>query len=341
MTSNKAFRRCFMAKKVKTSSLLNFQQSFSTEHACIEYLADLRWPKGYKCKKCGCGKAYQLKVHPRVFMCSKCNFQESVTAGTLLHRTKLPLIKWFWATYLLAQDKRGVSAMHISRELNLRYATAWTMLHKLRRALADPGASPLAGVVEVDQTYYGGNGVPGSGGRSLANKNKVLIVMAVERKLAPEKKMPGIKNSGFVAGNAKVAMIPSASSQSLGSFLEASLAPQTNMITDGWAGYSGPGKSFGHEPVVLGNPKNAGEFLPLVHLQFNNLKSWLNGTFHGVSPKHLPAYLNEWNYRFNRRFLISDLFKYVLKRVTESAAVTYKEIKNGPDSMEPIHGLCG
>ena len=330
-----------MAKQYKTSSLLSFQQSFSTEHACIEYLADLRWPKGYKCKKCGCRKSYQLKVHPRVFMCSKCNFQESVTAGTLLHRTKLPLIKWYWAAYLLAQDKRGVSAMHISRELNLRYATAWTMLHKLRRALANPDAFPLQGVVEVDETYYGGKGGPDSGGRSLANKNKVLIAMAVERKLAPKKKMPGIKKSGFVAGNAKVAMIPSASSQSLETFLEASLEPGANMITDGWGGYSGMGEDFQHEAVVLGNPKNAGEVLPLVHLCFNNLKSFIRGTFHGVSPKHLPAYLNEWNYRFNRRFMISDLFKYLIKRVTISDPVTYKEIRQGPNQMEPVHALCG
>lgn len=330
-----------MAKKNKTSSLISFQQSFGTEHACIEYLADLRWPRGYKCKKCGCRKAYQLKVHPRVFMCSKCNFQESVTAGTLLHRTKLPLVKWFWAAYLLAQDKRGVSAMHISRELNLRYATAWTMLHELRRDLADPESFPLAGVVEVDETYYGGKGGPGSGGRSLSNENKVLIAMTVERKLAPKKKMPGIKKSGFVAGNVKVAMIPSASSQSLKTFLQASLEPCANMVTDGWPGYSDPGQDYQHEAVVLGNPKNAGEVLPLVHLQFNNLKSWLRGTFHGVSPKHLPAYLNEWSYRFNRRFLISDLFKYVLKRVTSSMAVTYKEIKQGPTLMETIHAPCG
>jgi hypothetical protein len=330
-----------MAKKYKVSSLISFQQRFGTEQACIEHLAALRWPDGYRCKKCGCEKAYQLKVHPRVFMCSKCNFQESVTAGAILHRTKLPLVKWFWAAYLLAQDKRGVSAMHISRELNLRYATAWAMLHKLRLALADQDAFPLQGVVEVDETYYGGKGGPGSGGRSLANENKTLIVMAVERHLARGNKAPGIKKTGFVAGNAHVAMIPSASSQNLKSFLKASLAPQTNMITDGWAGYSGSGESFQHEPAVQGNPNNAGEFLPLVHLQFNNLKSWLNGTFHGVSPKYLPAYLHEWNYRFNRRSLISNLFQYVIKRVANTASITYKEIRQGLDQMKPVHALCG
>ena len=319
-----------MVKDHKGSSLISFQQRFASEQACIEHLAGLRWPAGYKCRKCGCDKAYQLKVEPRVFQCARCNFQESVTAGTLLHRTKIPLFKWFWAAYLLCQDKRGVSAMHLSRELNLRYSTAWTMLHKLRRALADHGAFPLEGVVEIDETYYGGKGGPGGGGRSLANENKALIIMAVERKLARGKKMPGVKRTGFVAGNAKVAVLPSACAANLGSFIQASLTPGTNMLTDGWAGYISPGQNFRHEPVGQGDPKNAGVILPLVHLQFNNLKSWLNGTFHGVSPKHLPAYLQEWNYRFNRRGLSSNLFQSVIRRVVNMADVTYKEISQGP-----------
>lgn len=329
-----------MGKNHKGSSLLSFQQRFATEQVCIEHLAKLRWTAGYKCRKCGCDKAYQLKVEPRVFQCARCNFQESVTAGTLLHRTKIPLLKWFWAAYMLAQDKRGVSAMHLSRELNLRYPTAWTMLHKLRRALADNGEGLLGGVVEVDETYYGGKGGPGGGGRSLANENKVLIVMAVERKLARGNKTPGIRRSGFVAGNAKVAMVTSASAADLGSFIKASLAPGTNMLTDGWAGYNGPGQSFKHEPVVQGEPKNAGVILPLVHLQFSNLKSWINGTFHGVSPKHLPAYLQEWNYRFNRRGLITDLFQYVIRRVANMGAVTYKQIAQGPLVVNTLHVPC-
>jgi hypothetical protein len=184
-----------MGKGHKGSSLINFQQRFHSEFTCIEYLAKLRWPKGYKCQKCGCEKAYQLKVEPRVFQCSECRFQESVTAGTLLHRTRTPLVKWFWAAYLLSQDKRGISAKQLSRELDLHYATAWTMLHKLRRALCDKGAFPLTGVVEVDETYYGGKGGLDSRGRSLNNKNKALIVMAVERKLAKPEKMPGIKKA--------------------------------------------------------------------------------------------------------------------------------------------------
>lgn len=318
-----------MSKSGRESSLIIFQQRFGTEQACVEYLASVRWPTGYKCKKCGCQKAYQLKVQPRVFQCSNCRFQESVTAGTILHRTQLPLVKWFWAAYLMSQDRRGVSAAHVARELGLHYSTAWTMLHKLRRSLASPDDHPLQGVVEVDETYYGGKGSSGSAGRSLANDNKMLIVMAVERKLAPKGKMPGIKKSGFVVGNARAALLNSASSQNLCSFLKDNVAPGTNIITDGWAGYNSSGKSFEHEAVTLGNPKMAGEFLPLVHLQFNNFKSWVKGTFHGVSKKYMPAYLQEWNYRFNRRALISNLFQYVVRRITNAAPITYKEIALG------------
>lgn len=328
-----------MPRSSRKSSLISFQQRFGTEHACIEYLASVRWPTGYKCKKCGCQKAYQLKVQPRVFQCSSCRFQESVTAGTILHRTQLPLVKWFWAAYLMAQDRRGVSAAHVGRELGLCYSTAWTMLHKLRRSLSGQSERLLQGVVEVDETYYGGKGSSESGGRSLSNENKMLIVMAVERKLAPPSKLPGVKGSGFVAGNAKAALVPSASSQDLSSFLEGNVAPRANIITDGWAGYHSSGESFEHEAVALGNPKNAGEFLPLVHMQFNNFKSWIKGTFHGVSKKYMPAYLDEWNYRFNRRSLISDIFQFVVRRITESAPISYKDIGNGPLLMEPLHGL--
>jgi hypothetical protein len=229
--------------------------------------------------------------------------------------------------------------MQLSRELDLHYATAWTMLHKLRWALSDKGGFPLAGVVEVDETYYGGKGGHDSRGRSLSNKNKALIVMAVERKLAKPKKMPGIRKSGFVAGNAKVAVAASASADALGPFLKANLAPGTNLLSDGWPGYTPAGKRFQHEPVTQAKPDNAGNVLPLVHLQFNNLKSWLNGTFHGVSPKHLPAYLQEWNCRFNRRFFISDLFRYVMRRMTDSVAITYAQIRQGPTALKPVHGL--
>ena len=159
-----------MDKKRGFSSLISFQHRFSTEQACIVYLTNQRLPKGYKYKKCGCVEAYQLRRRSRVFMCKHCNSQESVTSGRVMHRTKLPLMIWFWTVYLLIQDKRGVSAMHIKRELDLHYDTAWTLLHNLRRALADDEDSALTGVVEVDETFYGGKGSTESRDRGLSKK---------------------------------------------------------------------------------------------------------------------------------------------------------------------------
>lgn len=318
-----------MTRKKGFSSLISFQHRFNTEQACIEYLASQKWPDGYKCKKCGCTSAYQLRRRSRVFMCRHCNSQESVTSGTVMHRTKLALMIWFWAAYLMSQDRRGVSAMHISRELDLHYSTAWTILHKLRRVLAEDKASPLEGVVEVDETYYGGKGHSESKGRSLSNKNKALIVMAVERKPARKNKAPGINESGFVSGNARVTLVASASSEDLSPFVQTALESGTNMLTDGWAGYQGNETHVKHEPEPQGNPKNAAILFPIVHMQISNLKSWLNGTFHGVSKKHLPGYLMEWSYRFNRRNLISSLFGYVIRRLMNTEPITYTQVKSG------------
>jgi hypothetical protein len=179
-----------------------------------------------------------------VFRCSACIQQESVTAGTILHRSKLPLQMWLWAAYLLMQDKRGISAMQLSRELNQRYATAWTVPHRLRRALFEKQDRLLSGVVEVDQTYYGGkggSGGAGGGGKSMQSENKCLVIMSLERKPSRDKKAKGIYHNCFVAGNAKMAMAGSASAKDLGSLLKASLTPGTNPLREGWAAYIKPG----------------------------------------------------------------------------------------------------
>ena len=123
-----------MVRKRRESSLISFQQKFGTEHSCIEYLAVGSLAEGLPMQEMRMSKSLSTQGSARVFQCSNCRFQESVTAGTILHRTKLPLAKWFWAAYLMAQDRRGVSAAHVARELGLHYATAWNMLHKLRRS---------------------------------------------------------------------------------------------------------------------------------------------------------------------------------------------------------------
>ena len=132
--------------------MLEFQERYGSEAGCIETLARLRWPQGYVCARCGERRSYQLKTRPRTFECARCGDQESVTAGTIFHRTRTPLRKWFLAAWWMARDKRGVSALLLSRELGLRYETAWLMADKLRHALTERPEFSLEGLVEVDES---------------------------------------------------------------------------------------------------------------------------------------------------------------------------------------------
>src|SRR6267378_795612 len=235
------------------AGLLDFTARFGTEERCIEHLAGLRWPSGFVCSGCGGRGAWRLKARPRVYECGTCHRQESVTAGTVFHRTRTDLAKWFVAAYLMGRDKRGVSAKFLQRELVVAYQTAWTMAHKLRHG---PSEDPT----------------------------RLL--------------------HGFFAGNARIAVLPAATGAELGAFLKANVAAQSHLLTDGFAGYRGDDAGLGehlkHTPVIQGEAANAGAFFPIIHTLFSNIKAWLVGTHHGVSAKHLPRYLREWSYRFNR-----------------------------------------
>lgn len=319
------------------SRFLTFMDRYRDEAACIAALAELRWPKGFVCAGCAERTAYQLAVRPRVFECARCGQQHSVTAGTIFHRTRTSLRKWFAAAWLIAQDKRGVSALFLARELALRYDTAWLMAHKLRHALSERPEYPLDGLLEIDESYYGGRGKPASRGRGLTDPNKSLMAIAVETVPAsPRQSLPrakaggeGIKKSRFVAGSARIAILPGASAAELGNFVRSNAKPGARIITDGLKSYDGLADSFRHYSIVQDGGKNADAVLPIVHVLFSNLKTWLNGTFHGVSAKHLPRYAREWNYRFNRRRRIADLTDFLLRRAATRSTITYRQLIAG------------
>src|SRR6266851_3446363 len=298
------------------SGFLTFMDRYRDEAACIAALAELRWPKGFVCPGCARRLAYQLAARPRVFECAGCGRQHSVTAGTVFHRTRTPLRKWFAAAWLIAQDKRGVSALFLARELALRYDTAWLMAHKLRHALSERAEYPLDGLLEIDESYYGGRGKPESRGRGLTDPNKSLMAIAVETVPAGPRQGEGIKKSRFVAGSARIA-------------------------TDGLKSYDGLADSFRHYSIVQDGGKNADAVLPIVHVLFSNLKTWLNGTFHGVSAKHLPRYAREWNYRFNRRHRIADLASFLIRRAATSPTITYRQLVNGVQLNGVLPALTG
>ena len=320
------------------AGLLEFAARFGTEKRCIEHLAGLRWRGGFVCAGCGGRQGWRLKARPRVFECAACHRQESVTAGTVFHRTRTDLSKWFLAAYLMGRDKRGVSAKFLQRELAVAYQTAWTMAHKLRHGLSEDASRPLHGFLEADETFIGGRGDPTSPGRSTKNPDKSLVVAAVEKVPAPKNKKGkhghAVKRQhGFFAGDARIAVLPAATGAELGAFLKANVAANSRLLTDGFAGYRGRDADLGehlkHTPVIQDEGANAGEFFPIIHTLFSNIKAWLVGTHHGVSAKHLPRYLREWCYRFNRRNLPDALDGYLIRRAVECASITYDQLKAG------------
>lgn len=299
-----------------SEGILSFIRRFSNEIDCINAIANLRWKDGFVCQ-CGSTKAHHLKSRPRIFECASCGHQHSVTAGTVFHKTRTDLTKWFLAAYMMASDKRGVSAMHVSRELGMRYDTAWLMCHKLRAALFERSGFELEHFIEADETFYGGYREKGMRGRS-KNDKKAMLVLAVEQKMATK----GPRK--WIAGNARIEVIENADVATLNGFMKRHVKPKTRIITDGWRGYNGlKDAGFKHHGVIASG-EAAGENLPIVHIMFSNLKAWLNGTHHGVSKKHLHRYLKEWNYRFNRRN--GPVVDFVLNRLANNRGVTYQSL---------------
>ena len=268
-------------------NLKEFDARFGSEKACREYLLKLRWPDGFRCPRCGCRESSPVRTV--LLRCRDCRHQTSVTAGTIFQSTRLSLRLWFRAMWWMTTQKNGVSALGLQRVLGLRrYETAWTWLHKLRRAMVRPGRDRLAGRVEVDETYLGG-AEEGLRGRHL--RAKTLIVVAAQE-------------DGRGIGRIRMRQIVDASAESLLPFVEESITPGSVVRTDGWLGYA-PLRTTGylHEIISLrGRKKPASELLPRVHRVVSLLKRWLMGTHQGsASHKHLDYYLDEFTFRFNRR----------------------------------------
>lgn len=260
---------------------VDFENRFGSESACIDYLRAMRWPDGFVCPRC----AGRVSWHTNrgLFHCSGCGVQTSVTAGTVLHRTRKPLMLWFRAIWHITNQKYGANALGLQRILGLgSYHTAWQWLHKLRRAMVRPGRDRLSGIVEIDETFIGGRKKPGKRGRGAAGK--ALVGVAVEDKGAE-----GI-------GRIRLQHLPDASGTSLIPFVQSVVQPGTTIRTDNWDGYINL-VDRGFPRVVVSSRE-----MKLTHLVASLLKRWLLGTYQGaVRPSHLAYYLDEFTFRFNRR----------------------------------------
>lgn len=308
-------------------NLTELEADFGSEEACRAYLARLRWPTGFVCPRCGSAKAWSVRD---LWECGGCGCQTSVTAGTIFQDTRTPLAVWFRAMWWVTTQKNGASALGLQRVLGLKkYETAWTWLHKLRRAMVRPGRNLLTGRVEVDECYVGGleEGLPGR-----LNLKKALVVVAAQED------GPGI-------GRIRMRQIIDASAESLVPFVQGSVEPGSIIHTDGWLGYLPlERKGYQHDVTFLrGKKKSPSELMPRVHRVISLLKRWLLGTHQGaVSHKHLDYYLDEFTFRFNRRRSKSrgKLFYRLAQQAVAVGPVPYDQIVHPTSGRpKPNHNL--
>ena len=297
-------------------NLSELEERFSSEEACREYLFALRWPDGFRCPRCDRDKAWA--VGKDLFECVDCSYQASVTAGTILQGTHKPLRMWFRAIWWVTSQKTGVSALGLQRGLGLgSYPTAWTWLHKLRRAMVRPGRDRLHGLVEVDEVYVGGDR---SGSRGRGAGGKALVFAAAEEVA-----------TGRI-GRIRLLRIPDAAMMSLHEAVAACVAPGATVRTDGWGGYNGL-DAIGYARTIARKEGIVGEdVLPLINRVASLLKRWLLGTHQGaVRPAHLDYYLDEFTFRFNRRTSRSrgKLFYRLVEQAVVCEPWTQSEIRGG------------
>lgn len=268
------------------ATFLQFQDWFSTEEKCLDYLAQLRWPDGFVCPKCGSSTSW--RTSDRLWMCTTCSRRTSVTSGTILDRTRTPLRTWFAAIWFVTSQKTGVSALGLQRVLGLKsYETAWVWMHKLRRAMVVPERQLLAGTVEVDETFVGGI----SRGNSGRSTDKVPVMIAAES--LPKNRIGRIRLEPTPAGQLPVI-----------AFTQRVVTPGSMITTDGARELRRlSGLGFEHQYFTqLGSDVPAHIDLPAVHRVASLLKRWMIGTMHyGASQEQFAYYLDEFTFRFNRR----------------------------------------
>ncbi len=287
-------------------SFKEFCKRFNTEESCREYLIQLRWPKGFVCPKCGEAGGYYLEER-HVYQCKHCRYHASATAGTVMHRSKLSLTSWFWAIYLTARDKRGYSAVQLSSELGIAYSSAWYLLHRIRTAMANRDAEyMLCGIVEVDDTYFGGPKSGGKRGRG-TEKTKVIVAVSKDKKDRPL----------YI----KMKVISDLKGSTIGNFVNSVIKKGSVIQSDAYGSFRKPmADGYTHQYDVFDSDK---DMLHWMHQIIGNVKAAINGTFHGFDDKHLQAYLDSFCYRFNRRNLRGEIFTRLLVAVTATPILGY------------------
>ena len=312
-----------MGRPEYPKDMREFREKFTTQEACVEYLIRCRWPEGFVCPRCSGNTGTLLKTRPLI-KCRSCLYQGSPTAGTLLHRSHIPIREWFWAAYLMATHTAGISAVQLQRQLGISSdTTAWHMLHRLRKGMVNENRTLLSGLVEADERFVGGPAKSKRGRGVAAAKNKSLVIGAVEVLSYQDKQ--GERRER--AGRLRLSILDDASAESIRGFLTQKIEPRTTVRTDGWLGYSDDALvGYKHRVRLVRRSERAHQVAPHIHRVFSNLKAWLNGTHHGVEPKYLQSYLEEFVFRFNRRNTPMAAFQTLLGISARKAPLSLREL---------------
>jgi len=291
-------------------NLVDINTMFPTDEKCRELLTRLRWPEGVQCPRCKM-IATELETEKTLYYCKDCDYQFSVMAGTIFNDSHLPLTKWFLATLLLCEAKKGMSACQIQRTLGISYKTAWYLCHRIRAAMMQADRPMLSGKVEMDETYVGGKAI----GKENRLTNKEIVI--------------GIRQRG---GDLRFFHAQDVKSGTLQKFIRENISQDVDVLfTDDFKSYRGAAKELRKE----GRHKTIRHKLRIyvkgdihtntVESAFSLLKRGVIGTWHRISAKHLAAYLQEMEFRFNRRKR-SDLFLDTLRHMVTAQTLTFEKL---------------
>ena len=317
-------------------SEIEFDQRFSNPYTCYEYLAKTRWPNGFVCEKCGHNAFWISAKH--IYICTKCEHQYSLTAGTIMHRTRKPITYWFKAMWWFTTRKSGVNAVNLKELLGLgSYQTAWTWLQKLRRCTNRKDREKLSGRVEVDEFFVGGQK---TGKRGRGADGKTIVYIAVERDL---KQDPSTLDEYWQIDRARMQVALDCSSYSLETFINHNIEAGSTVATDKWSSYQPiVNIRYHHEIVDAANQKGSESRLYGAHLVVSLVKRLIRSTFQGrFEPKSLQNYLDEYVFRFNRRKSrsIGKKFMRIVQQVIKSRNINNKDIQWDLDPISEFFSL--
>ncbi|HWT27331.1 MAG TPA: IS1595 family transposase [Mobilitalea sp.] len=302
----------YINPKVNTYSLPEFQKKYGTEADCENALFHLKWHNGFICSKCFNTDYYTIgtrRLH--LYQCKHCGHQETVTTGTIMQNSKLSLTIWFLALYFIAQNKDGIAELSLAKYIGVTLKTAWALLHKVRRAMGSRDSMyKLGGNIEMDEAFFGGNK---EGKRGRGSENKVTVAVALQ------------VDDGIYPKYLKMQVIPDCKGETLKEFALSNIRKGSTIHSDKFKSYYSLEKDYKCDMQKY-NPADKSGFLKWVHVMISNIKSNIEGTYHGLDNNYLQNYLDEFCYRLNRRDLKVPVFDKLLKCCTTETYLRVSEL---------------